>query len=91
MKPGGVWYIEDFGRKDGTELDDEELKLCRVGEWNSLPSRSKFIQLLEEAGFVVESFIDRSKEWSRYICYRANGHLENEAQLRARGGDKWYE
>jgi len=91
LKPGGVWYIEDFGRKDGTDLDEEEIRLCKMGEQTSFPSKAKFTSLLEEAGFVVESFVDRSVEWSRYVYYRANSQLENEAVLRERGGDRWYE
>jgi len=83
LKPGGIFYIEDFGRKDNTELTEEERKATEVGVFNGVLSTSEYRALLEQAGFVVESFVDRSKEWSRYVFNRSNNHIADGDQLRA--------
>lgn len=58
--------------------------------FNGVLTVSEYRGLLEQAGFVVESYNDRSKEWSRYVFNRSNNHIKDGDELKAQLGEAWY-
>jgi len=77
-----VFYIEDFGRKDNTELTEEDVEMYTLGGHQSFPTASQYRNILTDVGFEIESMEDHSKEWSQFVFNRSNNHIANQETLR---------
>lgn len=71
-KKGAILYLEDFYMK-GDSFTDEELSILKTDVFcigQDLPSKSKYIKELEDAGFEDICFTDMTDEWRAFVASR---------------------
>jgi SAM-dependent methyltransferase len=90
LKVGGKLYIEDFTLENDLPRSEEELAAQAKLRFDSCPTQAEYTAFLEDAGFRVDSYIHRTREWSIYVYERAERFLrEKEAVLAEHGEDVW--
>lgn len=71
----GLFYFEDFTMQNPEQESQEELEACSLLRFCSKVSTAANCELLEAAGFQVESYINRTREWSEFVWARAEESL----------------
>jgi cyclopropane fatty-acyl-phospholipid synthase-like methyltransferase len=88
LKVGGKFYFEDFTTQSPIAENEEEIAACNKLRFCSRPITSLNCQLLEAAGFQVENYIQRTREWSEYVYWRAEHALEQKEYIIREHGEE---
>eukprot|EP00996_Jenningsia_fusiforme_P001190 NODE_2088_length_1301_cov_9.336262_g1900_i0.p1 GENE.NODE_2088_length_1301_cov_9.336262_g1900_i0~~NODE_2088_length_1301_cov_9.336262_g1900_i0.p1 ORF type:complete len:354 (+),score=64.50 NODE_2088_length_1301_cov_9.336262_g1900_i0:69-1130(+) len=93
LRPGGVFYIEDFAVIDGGGFTDREGQLLSESVASSpsaLSEESKYQALLEEHGLIVDKWEDVTDEWSTFVWQRCENFHAAEQKNRIQYGDQYF-
>jgi len=82
--------MEDFTVQNPEPESPEELEACSSLRFCSKVSTSKNCELLETAGFQVESYINRTREWSEFVWARAEQSLSLRSSIVSLHGTEVY-
>jgi SAM-dependent methyltransferase len=81
LKLGARLYIEDHVLENDIPLNDQEEEIAKKFQFISRLTRTRYSQLLEEAGFRVDEYVYRTTEWSRYLFERAERFLRDKEKI----------
>jgi len=89
LKSGGRFYIDDYFLKEGTNLSVQEVEILEKDV--SIPggyvlSKQDWIALLEKEGLQVDSWEDKTSEWSQFVWNRYESFLMQDEILRTKHG-----
>jgi len=80
LKPGGVFYIEDYFLKDGTEFTPEERKNLAHDIFvpnGSVPTKAEYVAFLEKNGLEVTAWNDVTEGWTSFVWNRYDRFMGN--------------
>lgn len=89
LKPGGTIFFEDFYERDKF-ANDEVKSLADDVYAVGLPTEGEYISQLEAAGFHNIQLIDKSSEWTAYVCERLDIFIANRASFEKVHGEPTY-
>lgn len=90
LKLGGLLYMEDFTVQNTEQESQEELEACTLLRFCSKVSTANNCELLEAAGFQVESYVNRTREWSEFVWARAEQALSLRSSIISLHGTEVY-